>query len=66
MDNYLGTLLFTDLDFFSNTKPATLPATQSTPNNPKNLVNTLYPNQRNNSDTPPIYLHQSFPAQIRF
>ena len=64
LDRYLGTLFFSDPDFFPIQRPSTLPATQSTPNSPTNLVNTLYPNIRINSDTPPLNLHQSPAAQI--
>ena len=63
MNEYLGTLLSSDPDF-SLQRPTNLPGTQSNPNNPTNLVNTLYPNLRNNSDTPHLNLHQSLPAQI--
>ena len=64
MDEYFGTLLSSDTDFFPFNKPATLPATQSIPNSPTNMVNTPYPNLRDNFDTPPLNLHHSLPAQI--
>ena len=63
-DEYLDSLLSSDLDFFALQRPANLPATQSTPNSSTNLVNTLYPNLRNNTDTPPPKLRQSLSAQI--
>ena len=64
MDEYLGTLLSSDLDFFPKQRRRKLPAAQSTPNSPTNLVNTLYPSLRNNSDAPPLNLHQPLPAQV--
>ena len=53
MDEYLGTLVSSDPDFFPLQQPANLPETQSTTNSPTNLVKTLYPNRRNILDTPP-------------
>ena len=64
MNEYLGTLLSSDTDYFPLHRPANLPATQSTPNSPKNLVKTLCPKLRNKSDVPPLNLHQSFAAQL--
>ena len=43
MDEYLGTFLSADPDFFPLTRPTTWQATHSTPNNPTQVVNTLYP-----------------------
>ena len=63
-DDYLGSLHLSDLDFFALQRPKNLAATQSTPNSSTNLVNTLYSNLRNNTDTPPPKLCQSLPAQI--
>ena len=43
MDDNLGTLLSGDPIFFALTQPTTLQATQSTPNTPTQVENTLYP-----------------------
>ena len=64
MDEVHGTLPASDPNFLPLRIPANLLATQSTPNLPTNLVNTLYPNLRNVFDTPPLNPQQSFPAQI--
>ena len=41
MDEHLGTLPSSDTDLFPSHKPAKSQATQSAPNIPANLVNTL-------------------------
>ena len=64
MDKYFETLLPSDPDFYTLQPPANLPAAQSTPNSPANLVNKFYPNSRKNSDTPSLNFHPSPPVQI--
>ena len=43
MDEHFGTLLSADSDFFPQTWPTTLQATQSTFRTPTQVANTLYP-----------------------
>ena len=64
MDEYFGALLSSDADFFPIQRPANVTATRSTPNSATNLVYTLHPNLHKNSDTPPLNLLQSLPAQL--
>ena len=63
MEDYLGTLLSADPDFYPLTRPTKLQATQSTPYTPTQFVNTLYPNIKDPS-APPPNLHQSLPANL--
>ena len=64
MDENFGTLFYSDTDFFPLQGLAKLPVSQSTPDNPTNLLKSLYPNRRYKSDTPALNLHQSHPAYI--
>ena len=57
-------MLSSDPIFFPLQRPVNLSATQPTPNSLTHLVIIPYPNLRNNSDTPPLNLHQSLPARI--
>ena len=63
MDEYLRTLPSADPNFFHLSQPITLQATQSTPNTPTQVANTLYPNI---SDPPTISptLYQSLPSHF--
>ena len=63
IDEDLGNLLSADPDFFPLTQQKTLQATQSTPNTPTQVLNTLYL-KVNDHSTPPPNLHQSLPAHF--
>ena len=63
IEENVGTLRSSELDFFPLQIPAILPATQSTQNSPSNLVRTPHPNRLNNSDTPILSNHPTLPAQ---
>ena len=52
MDEYPGSLLSADPDFFPSTRPTTLQAKQSSPDTPTEIVTTLYSNT-NDPPTPP-------------
>ena len=63
MDEYLGTLPSADPDFFHLTRPTTLQATQSTPNTPTQVANTLYLIIHDLPTLSPN-LHQSLPSNL--